>query len=71
MLDRATEADVVALQLNGVTWPEGRPGWRRRVQELWAGGGFHVAFCQGQTVVLRRGSGEGVPCPAWQALVSQ
>jgi hypothetical protein len=70
MLDRAAEADVVALQLNGGTWPEGRPAWRRRVQELWASGQFHVAFCQGQTVVLRRGSGESVPCPAWDALIA-
>jgi len=69
MLDRAGEADVVALQLDGGTWPEGRPAWRRRVQELWATGAYHVAFCEGQTVVLDRRPGEGVPCPAWQALM--
>jgi uncharacterized membrane protein len=70
MLDRAGEADVVALQLNGGTWPEGRPAWRRRVQDLWATGGFHVAFCQGRTVVLFRGAGDSVPCPAWDALIA-
>jgi hypothetical protein len=70
MLDRAAEADVVALQLNGGTWPEGRPAWRRRVQDLWATGGFHVAFCQGKSVVLFRGAGDSVPCPAWDALIA-
>jgi hypothetical protein len=68
-LDRALEADVVALQLNGGTWPEGRPAWRRRVKELWATDQFHVAFCRDQTVVLRRGSAASVPCPAWEGLV--
>jgi len=24
-----------------------------------------VAFCNGQTVVLRRGAPPGLPCPAW------
>jgi hypothetical protein len=70
MLDRAAEADVVALQLNGGTWPEGRPAWRRRVQDLWDTGGFHVAFCQGESVVLFRGAGDSVPCPAWTALIA-
>jgi len=71
MLDRAAEADVVALQLNGGTWPEGRAAWRRRLQDLWAGGGFHVAFCRGRTVVLfRGGEGEPLPCPAWSALIA-
>jgi hypothetical protein len=69
-LDRALEADVVALQLNGGTWPQGRPGWRRHVRALWATGGFHVAFCQGQTVVLRRGPGGGPACAPWERLVS-
>ena len=66
-LDHAPEADVVALQLNGGTWPDGRPAWRRRVQEVWATGRFHVAFCEGQTVVLYRGPEPSVPCPAWDA----
>jgi len=71
MLDRAAEADAVALQLNAGTWPEGRPAWRRRLQDLWAEGGFRVAFCQGQTVVLMRGGGgEPVPCPSWSALLA-
>jgi uncharacterized membrane protein len=70
MLDRAAEADLVAIQLNGGTWPEGRPAWRRRVHGLWATGQFHVAFCEGQTVVLARGAGDGVPCPAWDALMA-
>jgi uncharacterized membrane protein len=69
-LSQAAGADVVALQLNGGTWPEGRPAWRRRAQELWATGRFHVAFCQGQTVVLYRGPEPSVPCPSWQALVA-
>jgi hypothetical protein len=70
MLDRAWEADVVALQLTGGTWPEGRPAWKRRVQELAASGSFHVAFCQGNTVVLRRGSGPGEACPSLTALLA-
>jgi hypothetical protein len=69
-LDHAAEADVVALQLNGGTWPDGRPSWRRRVGEVWATGRFHVAFCQGQTVVLYRGPEPSVPCPSWDALGS-
>ena len=69
-LDHAAEADVVALQLNGGTWPDGRPSWRRRVGEVWATGRFHVAFCQGQTVVLYRGPEPSVPCPSWDALRS-
>jgi uncharacterized membrane protein len=68
-LERAEEADVVALQLDGGTYPEGRPAWRRRVHQLWSSGAFHVAFCEGQSVVLRRGTGSGVDCPAWTALV--
>jgi uncharacterized membrane protein len=69
-LDHAADADVVALQLNGGTWPDGRPSWRRRVGEVWATGRFHVAFCQGQTVVLYRGPEPSVPCPSWDALQS-
>src|SRR5262249_22319905 len=68
-LDHAAEADVVALQLDGGTWPEGRPSWRRRLQEVWATGRFHVAFCEGQTVVLFRGPEPSVACPAWTALL--
>ena len=66
MLDRALEADVVALQMNGATWPDGRPSWRRRVREIWGSGTFAVAFCQGQTVVLRRGAPPGLPCPPFE-----
>jgi len=69
-LDHASEADVVALQLNGGTWPDGRPSWRRRVSEAWATGRFHVAFCEGQTVVLYRGPEPSVSCPAWDALLA-
>ena len=43
-LDHATEADVIALQLDGGTWPDGRPTWRRRLQDVWATRRFHVAF---------------------------
>jgi uncharacterized membrane protein len=63
MLDRALEADVVVLQMNGATWPDGRPSWRRRVREIWGSGTFAVAFCEGQTVVLRRGAPPGLACP--------
>jgi uncharacterized membrane protein len=69
LLDRALEADVVALQLDGSTWPDGRPSWKRRVRDVWGTGGFTVAFCSGQTVVLRRGAPPGLPCPAWEALL--
>jgi len=69
-LDRAPEADVVALQLDGGTWPDGRPAWRRRVQELWATGRFHVAFCEGRTVVLYRGPEPSLTCPSWDALLA-
>src|SRR6185503_11880643 len=69
-LDHAPEADVVALQLNGGTWPDGRPSWRRRVTEDWATGRFHVAFCESQTVVLYRGPEPSVPCPSWDALLA-
>ena len=67
MLDRALEADLVALQTNGATWPDGRPSWRRRLQALWGSGQFAVAFCEGHTVVLRRGAPPGLPCPALEA----
>jgi uncharacterized membrane protein len=68
MLDRALEADVdvVALQMNGATWPDGRPSWRRRVSEIWKSGRFAVAFCAGQTVVLKRGVPPGLPCPPFE-----
>jgi len=42
--------------------------WRRLVAAVWATGRFHVAFCQGQTVVLYRGPEPSVPCPSWDAL---
>ena len=64
MLDRALEADVVVLQMNGATWPDGRPSWRRRVRAIWGSGQFAVAFCHGQSVVLRRGAPPGIGCPA-------
>ena len=66
MLDRALEADLVVLQMNGATWPDGRPSWRRRVREIWGSGAFAVAFCQGQTVVLRRGAPPGLDCAPLQ-----
>jgi uncharacterized membrane protein len=67
MLDRALEADVVALQMNGATWPDGRPTWKRRIRDIWGSGSFAVVLCEGQTVVLRRGAPPGIPCPAFQA----
>ena len=69
MLDRALEADVIALQLNGATWPEGRPAWRRRVRAIAATGAYGVAFCEGQTIVLRRGA-PSVACPSWDAFLA-
>jgi uncharacterized membrane protein len=69
-LSRALDADVVALQLNGGTWPDGRPSWKRRVREIVDTGLFHVAFCQGQTAVLYRGREPGVPCPALEQLLA-
>jgi uncharacterized membrane protein len=68
-LDRAAEADVIALELNGETWPQGRPAWRRHLRELWSTGRFHVAFCREQTVVLRRGMAESAACPSWERLI--
>jgi uncharacterized membrane protein len=68
MLDRALEAEVIALQLNGSTWPDGRPTWRRKMRALAATGAYGVAFCEGQTIVLRRGA-PSLPCPSWEALV--
>jgi uncharacterized membrane protein len=71
MLDRALEADMVALQLNGATWPEGRPSWRRRVQHIWGSRRFAVAFCEGQTVVLTRGAPPGLPCRALDVVLAR
>ena len=68
MLDRASEAEVIALQMDGATWPDGRPSWRRRVHAIAATGTYGVAFCAGQTVVLRRGV-PSVPCPSWDAFL--
>jgi uncharacterized membrane protein len=69
MLDRAQDADIVALQLNGATWPEGRPAFRRRVHALAKTRAYGVAFCQGQTVVLRRGA-PSLPCPSFERLLA-
>ena len=69
LLDRALDADMVALQLDGSTWPDGRPSWKRRVRQIWGTGAFTVAFCRGQTVVLRRGAPPGLPCPAWDRIL--
>jgi hypothetical protein len=69
-LDRAAEADLVVLDLNGGTWPQGRAGWRRHVRDLWSTGRFHVAFCREPAVVLRRGAAASVPCPCWERLVT-
>lgn len=66
MLDRALEADVIVLQTNGATWPDGRPRWRRRLREIWDTGAFTVAFCQGRSVVLKRGTPPGLDCPAFE-----
>jgi uncharacterized membrane protein len=70
-LDHALESDVVALQLDGETYPDGRPTWRHRLQQVWATGAFHVGLCEGETVVLYRGGEPSVPCPAWEALLER
>ncbi len=67
-LNRAGEADVVALQIDGGTHPGGRAAWHRNVREVWSTGAFRVAFCEGRSVVLRRRGGESVPCPSWEAV---
>jgi uncharacterized membrane protein len=69
ILDRADEADVIALQMNGGTYPEGRPAWKRRLWDLDANGRFRVAFCEGNSVVLRRRPGPSLPCASWEALM--
>ena len=69
MLERAAEADLVALQLDGATYPDGRPAWKRRLWELNESGLFAVAFCEGSSVALRRKPAPTVPCPAWDALM--
>jgi uncharacterized membrane protein len=70
-LDGAEEADVVVLQLNGGSSPGGRAGYRARVFRLVDHGGFEVAFCRGQSVVLRRrGRGPAVGCPAFEAFLA-
>lgn len=70
-LDRAHEADFVALHVGGGTSPE-RPGaWRRRVRGLWESRAYHVGFCEGRSLVLVRGSGESVACAAWEELLAE
>jgi hypothetical protein len=39
------------------------------VREIAGSGAFGVAFCEGQTLVLRRGD-PGRPCPAWETLIA-
>jgi uncharacterized membrane protein len=68
-LERAEEADVVALQLNGGTYPMGRHAWKQQLWELDARGHYYVAFCEGSSVALRRKPGVSVPCPSWEALM--
>ncbi len=68
-LERAEEADVVAVQLNGATYPTGRPAWKRQLWDLDARGHYYVAFCDGASVALRRKPGVSVPCPSWAALM--
>jgi uncharacterized membrane protein len=70
MLEEGEKADVVALQLNGGTWPSGRAGWRRTVFRLWDTGFYRVAFCEGKSVVWSRKPGAGVPCPSFDALLA-
>jgi len=68
-LEHAEEAEVVAVQLDGGTYPMGRPAWKRLLWDLDARGHYYVAFCEGDSVALRRGPGTAVPCPSWDALI--
>jgi hypothetical protein len=68
-LDRAEEADVIAVQLNGATYPTGRPAWKRMLWDIDSRGHYYVAFCDGSSVALRRKPGAAVPCPSWDALM--
>ena len=68
-LDRAEQADVIALQLDGGTYPLGRPAWKRLLWDLDERGHYYVAFCQGDSVALRRKPGVETPCPSWSALM--
>jgi uncharacterized membrane protein len=68
-LERAEQADVVALQLDGGTYPIGRPAWRRLLWGLAERGHYYVAFCEGDSVALRRKPGTDVACASWEALV--
>jgi hypothetical protein len=70
LLEEAERAEVVALQLNGGTWPSGRAGWRRTVFRLWDTSAFRVGFCEGKSVVLARGVRDPVACPAFDALLA-
>jgi uncharacterized membrane protein len=68
-LDRAEEADVIAVQLNGGTYPTGRPAWKRMLWDIDSRGQYYVAFCEGSSLALRRKPGAAVPCPSWDALM--
>jgi len=68
-LERAEQADVIAVQLNGATYPTGRPAWKRMLWDIDSRGHYYVAFCEGSSVALRRRPGTEVPCPTWDALM--
>ena len=68
-LDRAEEADLIAVQLNGGTYPTGRPAWKRMLWDIDSRGQYYVAFCERSSVALRRKPGSAVPCPSWDALM--
>jgi hypothetical protein len=69
-LDRAEQADLIAVQLNGATYPTGRPAWKRLLWDIDSRGHYYVAFCEGSSVALRRRPGTEVPCPSWDALMN-
>jgi len=68
-LERAEEAEVIALQLDGGTYPRGRPAWKRLLWDIDRRGHYYVAFCEGDSVALRRKPGRDVACPSWEALL--
>jgi len=62
MLERAREADFVAMTPTTNPWPYDRGFHERLAQEL-LGSGWRVHFCEGNSFVLSRTPGNSVPCP--------
>ena len=71
LLERALDAEVIVLHVGGSSWPYGPVDHRRRLREIRATGAFGVAFCEGRSVVLRRGLAASLPCPAWDEVTAE